>query len=226
MGPHQEHDKGEEVSDGSKLTLEGFLENVKNHKLRVIKDDGLYRHIRLAAPGTSNQYFDIVTWPGYLSYVGDMGDFIFERIEDMFCFFRSEKGKIEINTSYWSEKVKAESVFGGGIREFSVESFRENIRDHVRMIFDLEEGQDLPENIQEEIDPLLSAEDEWECVAAMRDFSSDKIDFSDFWEASPNRKTLAFVWCCYAITWAISQYDAFKENLATFPPHDSDGKTA
>jgi hypothetical protein len=197
--------------DSTKLTCEEFLNDVKDHKLTVIKDDGLYRHIRLKNPGTSNKYFEIVTWPGCLAYTGDMGDFVFQRIEDMFCFFRSKNGELEINTTYWAEKVKAESVFGNGIREFSVEEFREHVEEYARDYLDLEEDAPLPEYMQEEIQPLLRAEDEWECVTAMRNFSSEKISFDDFWEHSCQRKTLHYVWCCYAIAWAIAQYDKNKE---------------
>jgi len=190
------------------------LNDVKDHKLTIIKDDGLYRHIRLMKPGDSNQYFEIVTWPGHLAYTGDMGDYVFERIEDMFCFFRSKKGELEIDTGYWAEKVKAESVFGNGIREFSVEEFREHVKEEARYRLDLEEDAPLPEDIEEEIVPLLRAEDEWECVTAMRDFSSQKISFDDFWEHSCQRKTLHFVWCCYALVWAIAEYDKAKGEKA------------
>jgi hypothetical protein len=196
--------------DGTKLTKESFLEDVKDHKLTIIKDDGLYRHIRLKNPEDCNQYFEIITWPGHLAYTGDMGDYLFSRSEDMFCFFRSEKGDLEINTGYWAEKVKAESIFGNGIREFSVEEFRERIEEYVRDYLELEEGFPIPEYMEEEIYSLMKAEDEWECVQAMRYFNSDKISFDDFWENSCQRKTLHFVWCCYAIVWGIAQYDIEK----------------
>ncbi|MEI6579667.1 MAG: Gfo/Idh/MocA family oxidoreductase [Eubacteriales bacterium] len=134
---------------------------------------------------------------------------VFSRIDDMFCFFRNDK--MEINTGYWAEKVTAESVYGHGIREFSVEAFRENVLEYTRSILDLEEDQEIPEEMLYEIRSLLRGEDEYECVTAMRDFESDKIEFTDFWECSCNRKTYHYVWCCYALVWAISQYDKLKE---------------
>lgn len=92
------------MSDGTKLTREQFLEDVKDHRLTIIKDDGLYRHLRFKQPGTSNMFFDIVTWPGYLAYTGDMGSFVFTRIEDMLGFFRSKRGELGINTGYWGRR--------------------------------------------------------------------------------------------------------------------------
>lgn len=195
--------------DGTGLTKEIFLKEVENHSLQIIKDDGLYRHIICSNNGSFNQRFEIVTWPGYLAYTGDMGDFIFSRTEDMFCFFRSPKH--EINTGYWSEKVKAESVFGRGIREFSVDQFRECVLEDVRDHLDIDSDAKIPDEIMEEIYPLLNAEDEYECVTEMRDFDSTKINFTDFWEHTCTRKTWHFVWCCHAIVWAINQYDEFKQ---------------
>ena len=197
--------------DGSNLTKEDFLRDVKNHTVKIIKDDGLYRHIECSNNTDWNQHFSIVTWPGYLAYFGDMGDYMFSRVDDMFSFFRNDK--MEINTNYWAEKVKSESVFGNGIREFSVKAFRENVLSYIRDSLELDENQEIPEDIMDEIYSLLHAEDEYECVAAMRDFSSDKIEFIDFWEMPYNRKTLHFVWCCYALVWAINEYDKLKENI-------------
>lgn len=193
-----------------KLTKEIFLNDVKNHSLKIIKDDGLYRHIRCSKKDSSDMLFDIVTWTGKLAYTGDMGSFMFSRVEDMFTFFRSDK--LRINTGYWAEKVIAESIFGKGIREFSVEAFRECVLDHVEYWLDLEEDAEMPEEIKEEIDCLLHTSDEYESVEAIRSFQSGKIDFSDFWECSFNRKTWYYVWCCYAIVWAINEYDKLKES--------------
>lgn len=195
--------------DGTKLTKEEFLSHVKDFTVKIIKNDGLYRHLECSNDGNFNQRFAIMTWPGYLAYSGDMGDYVFSRIDDMFCFFRNDK--MEINTGYWAEKVTAESVYGHGIREFSVEAFRENVLEYTRSILDLEEDQEIPEEMLYEIRSLLRGEDEYECVTAMRDFESDKIEFTDFWECSCNRKTYHYVWCCYALVWAISQYDKLKE---------------
>src|SRR5699024_10364573 len=50
--------------------------------------EGLYRHLRMAAPGTSMWHWEVVTWPGHLSITGDVADgFPFRRIPDMLDFF-------------------------------------------------------------------------------------------------------------------------------------------
>ncbi|WNP36206.1 hypothetical protein RN333_08395 [Enterobacter kobei] len=82
-----------------------FLLDAAHHRLDVIRDDGVYRHLRMKDPGTSCYYYDIITWPGYLTVTGDMGTWTFSRTHDMFRFFGGWTG--EINTGYWSEKLEA-----------------------------------------------------------------------------------------------------------------------
>jgi hypothetical protein len=187
-------------------TKESFLKDVENHVLVIMRDDGVYKHIRIInKSGSTNMYYEIVTWPGYLAYVGDMGSYVFSRTHDMFSFFRNDK--MEINTQYWAEKVQAESIFGNGVREFDVQKFHDNVVDYVRSMLDLGEDASLPDDVLDELAPLLKSEDEWECVASLRDFYSDKLDFTDFFEMSCNTKTYYYVWCCYAIVYAIALYD-------------------
>jgi len=187
------------------LTKEVFLEDIKNHKVQIVKDDGLYRHL-ICSSGSFNQRFEIVTFPNYLVCAGDMGDFVFTRIDDMFQFFRGK----DINTYYWAEKCVAESVYGNGIREFSSKLFHEAVLEHTRLYLDLDENDEIPEDIMDEIYVLLHCDNEYECVSAMNDFSSDKIEFTDFWENTVREKTYHFVWCCYALVWAINEYDKIK----------------
>jgi len=204
---------GGERMDGTKLTKEIFLNDVSGHSLKIIKDDGLYRHIECSNNGSFNQRFEIVTWPGYLAYTGDMGDYLFSRVDDMFSFFRSPDHKI--NTGYWAEKCKAQSVYGNGIREFSVERFRECVLNDVRGHLDIEEDDEIPDDIMEEIEPLLNAENEHECAEEMMNFSSSKMEFNDFWEHTVTQKTWHFIWCCHAIVWAINQYDEMWRRKST-----------
>lgn len=63
-----------------------FLIDTAFHRLEIIRDDGLYRHLRMQQPGNSCYYYDVITWPGYLTVTGDMGTWTFSRIADMFDF--------------------------------------------------------------------------------------------------------------------------------------------
>ena len=97
--------KGVEFMVTERESYERFARDIEKHELTVLRSDGVYRHIRCSKSNSSDMHFEIVTWPGYLAYVGDMGAYTFQRTEDMFEFFRRPDGKI--NPRYWSEKVEA-----------------------------------------------------------------------------------------------------------------------
>lgn len=195
-------------------TKESFLEDVKDHEITIIKDKEVYRHIRMMTTGPNkwNQKYDIITWPDHLCYTGDMGTYVFQRTEDMFSFFRNEK--MEISSGYWAEKCLSESIFGEGIRQWSVELFREAVLEYIMNVLDLETKEEIPEEYLEEAYSLLHAEDEWECISAYRDFNSELFDLTDLFDGfSGKEKTYHFIWCLYAIVFAIKKYDEKRGEL-------------
>jgi hypothetical protein len=87
---------------------EAFLKHVRDHAMTIVREDGVYRHLRFRKPGTSCMGFDIITWPGYLCFCGDMGTYVFQRLQDMLQFFRTKRrddGSWSIDHRYWAEKV-------------------------------------------------------------------------------------------------------------------------
>lgn len=90
-----------EYSDSEKR----FRADTAKHEMTVLHDDGLYRHLRFKDPKNGFYWFDLVTWPGHLSFTGDMDGYAFSRVEDMFAFFRQRPGNHGINPQYWAEKV-------------------------------------------------------------------------------------------------------------------------
>lgn len=83
---------------------ERFNHDTREHVMSVLHDDGLYRHLRFAKPGTGIYAFEVVTWPGCLAYRGDMGNsWVFMREVDMVPWFRSGP---DINPGYWLQKVQ------------------------------------------------------------------------------------------------------------------------
>lgn len=203
-------------------TEESFLLDVRNHELKILHDDGLYRHLRFKRPGEGTFWFDIVTWPGYLAYSGDMGEFMFARCDDMFDFFRMDRNdfnfhedrKLQINPYYWEEKVESESRYGGGVMEFDSEDFTNRVKeffeDYCRDTeLDEEQRGDLWEEIEWRI--LNHADEEHLAYAAVSDFSYKDFEFVDFFDAgSTQRYTYHFIWCLYALVWGISLYDQQK----------------
>lgn len=197
------------------ITFEQFQSDVKNHVLKVKKDDGLYRHLLIQEPGTSCQHYNITTWPGYLCYSGDMGCFVFQRTDDMFSFFRRDVGSI--NAPYLAEKLESADR-RDGYKEWDQEAFEEAVNE--RLVVWLEDNRDADEDfIAEQKDKVAalineSNEHQAHAVAALNNFDEDEggVDFYDFWESYSDKYTNRFIWCCHAIVHAIALYDAQKAN--------------
>lgn len=207
-----------------------FLKDVAGHKMTVLREDGLYRHLRFASTGPNswNQWFQIVTWPGFLAYSGDMGCYVFSRIEDMFAFFRTrpadDKNQLYINTGYWAEKLQSVDRDHRNNSEmaFSEDLFREKVQKHVNewiadhdgLLHDVDLSV-LRDSIEDEV--FSSASDgEHYARQALNDFkfeseSGEELKFQDTWEWEFREYTGRYLWCCYAIVWAIQQYDAQKQ---------------
>ncbi len=210
-----------------------FLKDVAGHRMNVIREDGLYRHVRFQTPGSWNMGFDLITWPGYLCYCGDMGTYVFRRLDDMFEFFRTDrehKKGLGINLSYWSEKLVAVDGgrFKGCAKEFSKARFErviceyrlEWIREN-RERLSKAQRRDLWEAVRDDV--LYRLDDgEYEVQQAAHDFSHTvdcagrsvkptiRFEFNDLWECDFTDYTYHFVWCCYALAWGIKQYDDSK----------------
>lgn len=190
-------------------TESDFLEDVKGHTLKIIHNCGLHRHLLFDNNGSSSYHFNIVTFPGYLCYTGDMGAFTFSRVQDMFQFFRSRPGgPLRINPGYWAEKLVSESKPEGSI-EFDPDLVRP------ALMYDLEtrnlhESKTLIDAIDSTIIPRL--EDGEDAVRiAIRDFEHENICFDDFWEVQFKSYTHHFIWCCWALVWGIREFDAAIE---------------
>ena len=187
---------------------ERFVKDTANHSVNIIRDDGLYRHLRCSNNGSFNYRFDIITWPGFLAYTGDMGCFVFSRIRDMFEFFGTGK----INPCYWSEKLHGVDRING-TKIFSVGRFQKNVVSCMRNYLGIEDDETFPEHIIEVLEPILSAENEFDCTFAIRD--CDHEAFNDFFEYDNLEYTHHYIWCCFAIVWAISKYSEIKSTACT-----------
>ncbi|WP_431790622.1 hypothetical protein [Kocuria palustris] len=103
----------------NKIFYTHFCKNTENHRLRILHDDGLYRHLRMQSDNEKGQptaiwYWDIITWPGSLAIRGDVADgYIFTRDPDMLEFFslhpdRYHDDAPKIDMHYWAQKLAHE----------------------------------------------------------------------------------------------------------------------
>jgi len=194
-----------------------FERDIAKHVMEEFRDDGVNRHIRFRRPGTMCMHFDLLTWPGYLCYTGDMGTYVFTRLQDMFEFFRCEnhEERYQISMNYWAEKIRAADR--DGVSEFSAESFKSNVRDYFE--------QNVPEEWPERRKAELWAEIEQDVIGELEDigehgawsalfhFNFDGFRFRD-WEHQCREYTHRFRWCCHALRWAIAKYDESRVKAA------------
>ncbi|ECZ0739786.1 TPA: hypothetical protein G8O00_003253 [Salmonella enterica] len=219
MGKYRQYDAGNR-----------FLINTAHHHLEVIRDDGVYRHLRMKEPGTSCYYYDVLTWPGYLTVTGDMGTWTFSRVHDMFNFFGAWDG--EINTGYWSEKLEA----GAGCsarellaKDFDEDEFCESLKEYFSEYLEGSEttdsdGDDVwdddgisdsdKRDIREIVSNLCTANFSNEHDAYQAVYDADWPEGFSAWDICDGLTfktyTSHFRWILFAITWAISKYHNTK----------------
>ncbi len=225
-------------------TQEQFLKDVAKHRMEVAHESDLYRHLRFKSSECGfNQWFDLVTWPGYLTICGDMGTWTFARVRDMLTFFRS--GKLEINASYWAEKLQGGASGGrSAAKVFDQDKFAERLLDQLENYYSLE-GDDLERvrtAVREEVlsrhdgdgqHALINAAYEFECLLHEADHSdlcrntrygssgcicsakNEVFRFSEPTEIPDGMEySFHFIWCLYAIVWGIQQYDSLPKEVA------------
>lgn len=192
------------MDDNTKYALERFLSDTKNHTMEILLDHGgIYRHLKFTNKGSSVYRFDLHTWPGHLCVCGDMGTYVFQRVTDMFTFFRSESFELRINPHYWAEKCQAEGR--ENVKRYEPDTFRKRIEEWMD---DYEFSDEARATVRDEVLPYAD-DGEHEAVKAAMDFEMDgQQGFPDFWECDLKEWTFHYLWICHAVVWGIQQYDA------------------
>ena len=195
------------------MTKEQFLEGVKDHKMEVLHDDGMYRHLIFTKGGLYRHRFELITYPNHLVICGDMGCYVFSRVEDMFKFFRGD----EINTGYWREKMVADSTYVSAV-VWSGEYFREALKEYYDSWMEdtghtEETKKDVWQQLEEDI--LYHSDHEYSAISAVYTFRCNVLgcsfELSDFLlESTFTKCTPQYLWCLYAIVWGIQKYDKEK----------------
>jgi hypothetical protein len=218
-------------------TQQDFERVTADHQMTVYRDDGVERHLSFRdKDGSSSYWFEILTWPGALCIRGDCGTYVFSRTRDMFEFFRQGMGndpsRLRINPSYWMEKLQAVNSCGygeGAAKRFSEQKFRRNVvhwfRRHTDPIWHPEAYEHrwaIWKTIREEVLERVDSHDPSYNFTLLNDFEvwidvemkfRHKNFFDEFWELDCKDYDHSFLWNCYAIAWAIRQYDSHHAAL-------------
>lgn len=192
-------------------TAERFAADVAKHEMTVLRDDGLYRHLRFVHVAVNEKtgkrersslyWFDLITWPGCLAVNGDMDSFLFSRTEDMFEFFRGHR----VNPQYWAEKVRAGRE---SLQRYDEDLFRQLVTEH---FVDAARNGGVPPGtgkaVREQILDSWDISHEHGAHTTVADFEYEGFRFCDTYEWDLRDWTYQFLWCCHAIVWGIRQYD-------------------
>ncbi|WP_162802098.1 hypothetical protein [Ornithinimicrobium murale] len=200
-----------------------LLGYVDGHDMTVLHEDGLYRHIRFATPGTSIGSFDLVTWPGHLAISGDLGSgWTFRREEDMFAWFANtyRAGYMvpagHINPSYWSEKLAGSRRDYEG---FSEDKFTADVNAMVdsaitRHALDDGDAAELRQETQDEVLDHAHSYDTNSAYDVLSSFRPEALDFGgsrptltndvdpEVWDDCDHH----FLMACHAILWGVRKY--------------------
>jgi hypothetical protein len=186
-----------------------FETDTASHALTVIRDDGLYRHLHIAAVGDLawNQWYEIVTYPGTLVYSGDMGTYVFHRhgTSDALNLF----GSTVPDPGYLAQKCVAADR--EGITEYSPDLLRQQVEEETLGWFQGlsdAEARVLRAEIADLLDDAGNVE---EVVREKLDEFRPKIgnsvfEFTDTCEWNLHEFTHRFLWACHAITKANRLY--------------------
>lgn len=194
-------------------TFERFRKDTANHSMEVKQDNSLFRHLVFSNNGSSSYRFELITWPGYLCICGDMNTYVFRRVTDMFEFFR-RKNCSEINPGYWGEKLEAEHSSHQNTKwgkAWSIDAFKSAVNRYLDSGLKDPECEETATEIRGSVKHELEfIDDEHEAITFIRDFECNDFRFEDF-EYDTDEYTFRYLWCCYAITWGIQQYDALHK---------------
>lgn len=194
-----------------------FAHDTADHKMTVLHEDGLYRHLRFRKAQHNSYWFDLITWPGVLHFRGDVGgdSYTFTRLTDMFEFFRGKDG---INPHYWGEKLD-----GGrnSVKEYSEDAFRQVV---CELFVSAVRYEDAPRGLGKAVRAEIldrDLHDETEARTLLEQFEFKNFQFHETWEFSFTDWDWSFLWACHAIVWGIAQYDAAKQAPPAAPPVDT-----
>jgi hypothetical protein len=192
--------------------LKMFTVDTAEHTMEVALDQGLYRHLRFRNPGTGLFWYEIITTPGQLTVRGDMGTYVFSRVNDMFGFFQSNGGRI--NPGYWAEKVEAQDVHSP-VREYARDIFvRHVMEDFWNGRENLENAADVWREIREELlDEYGPSGDKSLAVTAAMEFNYGGFEFYDVTEWRLTAFSHHYLYALHAIVDGIRQYREHSQSL-------------
>jgi hypothetical protein len=207
-----------------------FYKETQGHRLTILHDDGLYRHLRMRNPKDSAFWYDLITWEGNLVFRGDGTSYAFARDPDMFEFFRRgfHGGQIHVNADYWAEKLTSDRDSVHGYQDDLFEKRLQEFVDEYAEDMDEETEKRFREAVKDhlELNPYQTANDAIRTLDEFEFYTDESkefdykhqadVTFDESWEWVIHCKKHEwwFVWALYGIVHAIHEYDRIKGELS------------
>lgn len=201
-------DKGSTPSV-TELVAETFVIDVARHEFTLLHDEGSYRHLRMATPASGLHFYEVVTSPGTLVVVGDMGAYVFRSLHgDLFDHFRDQP----VDPAAAADLVRAPEE----LMEFSPETFEESARAAGQRWLGAHPGADRDAFFRKlEAEVLMPSFDARSASSAAYAFTfGDRVVFPHPDQLRSSRYRYQFVWVLHAIRHAIEAYDARPGGLS------------
>lgn len=224
---------------------ERFRRDTAEHQLTILHDNGLYRHLRFQKPDSSWYRFDLITWPGRLTIDGSMGTFTFAREFDMLeCFrdgvVRAQYWQHKIRGDETSAVAYEEELLTEQLEDDLVEyeaDYPLRLQRYKRdkaIYYATPYKQRYPWEGKGPREPAeLMTPDEVRKL--VKDYHEDGSSYHedgarqllreleeagvvcDTFEWRLKTFTPQYLWCSYAIPWAVAQYDKAKAAASSSP---------
>lgn len=177
--------------------------------LEVLQDQGAYRHLRATTHGGFILWFEVVTWPGALTFQGPSGAWTFGRVVDDMAEYIKDA---PVDVPYWADLLLHHSnpayVYAGEDRATRY------VREAVRAAEDT--FPDLAEAVEATFfSPYASADLKTEdgFLVSARTFEHDEFRFDvENWDLKIIDSRFAYA--CHALSWAIEQWSVGKGAVA------------
>jgi hypothetical protein len=203
-----------------------FDTEVRDHKMKVLRNDKVYRHLRFMNPRNGAYWFELHTGPHFLLFRGDGESYVFSNGDhDIFSSFRHSlraDGSIHPDPGYWTQKLaSAEQA-----EKWDTDTFSEDLEQHIT---DMVEQEIVPKKhearLRAEVENDLMYEDlhsadlaikalmEFEFYFDERDHYDSKkqpdFTFEECWEwvTKCTEYDWWYLWALHGIVWGIGQYD-------------------
>ena len=198
-----------------------FLKLTERHLMLPVMDNRHHRHLRFQRQDSLDAHFDIVTWPGRLCISGDRGCYVFGGQLDMMSVFRAPDRDtipagvtLPVKLDEWQAMLVSEDTVRG-TETFDPEMFAAEVHGFLD-----EAGATDAVRAAAVADVISEASmGEISAMTAVEGFNKDGFQFPDASEFDCHSYSRGFLFCCYAIVWAIGFYDEMvAANAATTAP--------